>query len=95
MMKARNALILLALLSAPVMADPPFIVNPQTGEYLGNLSTNRFDPNSVNNPYGQYGNRYSPQSIKNPYGQYGNRYSNDSPSNPWATNAPALIHRGR
>jgi len=61
--------------------------NPQTQEhdkYLGNLNQNPYDPNSVNNPYGQYGSKYSPDSIRNPYGTYGSPYSPYSPTNPYA-----------
>ncbi len=73
------------------MANPPVLIDPHTGKYLGNLSANRYDPNSTSNPYGQYGSRYSPNSVNNPYGQYGSRYSNDSANNPYATNAPAVV----
>lgn len=45
------------------------------GTFLGNANNNRYDPNSIANPYGQYGNRYNPNSVNNPYGVYGNRYS--------------------
>ena len=55
-------------------SNSPKIIAPD-GRYLGNLNSNRYDPNSVANPYGQYGSRYSPNSINNPYGQYGNPYS--------------------
>ena len=55
--------------------NSPKIYAPD-GQYLGNLNNNRFDPNSVANPYGQYGSRYSPNSVNNPYGQYGNPFSN-------------------
>ena len=41
------------------------------GTYLGELSTNRYSPDSVSNPYGRYGSRYSPDSINNPYSQWG------------------------
>lgn len=53
-------------------AVPPVIYSG--GVYLGELSTNRYAPDSVANPYGVYGSRYSPTSINNPYGPYG-RYS--------------------
>lgn len=43
------------------------------GHYRGELSGNRFDPNSIGNPYGQYGSRFSPDSLNNPYGA-GNPY---------------------
>lgn len=47
------------------------------GNYLGRLSTNRYDPDSTSNPYGKYGSKYSPTSINNKYGA-GNPY-NSSP----------------
>jgi hypothetical protein len=43
------------------------------GKYLGNLNDNRYDSNSVSNPYGRYGSQYSSDSINNPYG-YGSPY---------------------
>jgi hypothetical protein len=52
------------------------------GRYHGNLNANPFDPNSVANPYGQYGSQYSPGSINNPYGA-GSPYRYDSPTNPY------------
>lgn len=63
----------------------------QDGTYLGKLSANRYDPDSVSNPYGRYGSRYSPTSINNPYSPYGSPYSPRSANNPYATQAPALI----
>lgn len=44
------------------------------GKYLGEVSQDRYAPDSISNPYGRYGSRYSPDSINNPYGPYG-RYS--------------------
>lgn len=38
-----------------------------SGKYLGNLNDNRYDSNSISNPYGRYGNQYSQDSINNPY----------------------------
>jgi hypothetical protein len=64
-------------------------------QYLGNLSANRYDPNSTSNSYGRYGSPYSPDSINNPYGRYGSPYSNESVNNPYATNPPRLYqHNG-
>jgi hypothetical protein len=84
-------LVLLTIFILPAaQAEPPHLRDRQTGKYLGNLSANPYDPNSVNNPYGRYGSPYSADSINNPYGQYGSRYSNDSSNNPYATNAPGI-----
>ena len=52
------------------------------GGFHGNLNANPYDPNSVANPYGQYGSQYSPNSINNPYGA-GSPYRYNSPTNPY------------
>jgi len=84
--------VLLLVIATLANAGPPILIDPQTGKYLGNLSTNQYDPNSTSNPYGQYGSEYSQDSINNPYGQYGSEFSNDSPNNPYATNPPAIYN---
>jgi hypothetical protein len=71
-------------------ANPPQIYGQQV-QYLGNLSSNQYDPNSTSNQYGRYGSEYSPDSINNPYGMYGSQYSNESANNPYATQAPKII----
>ena len=48
------------------------------GDYLGRLSKNETDLDSVSNTYGLYGSPYSPLSINNPYGEYGSPYSQKS-----------------
>lgn len=78
------------LAATVVQAEPPHLRDRQTGKYLGNLSANPYDLNSVNNSHGRYGSAYSQDSINNPYGQYGSRYSNDSPNNPYAVNSPSV-----
>ena len=60
------------------------------GQYLGKLSANPYDPDSVSNPCGKYGSPYSPTSINNPNSQYGSQFSPTSPNNPYATQAPTL-----
>lgn len=58
------------------------------GNFHGNVNANRYDPNSIANPFGRYGSKYSPDSINNPYGQYGSRYSPQSPNNPNGNGMP-------
>lgn len=53
-------------------ASPPKLYS--AGKYLGELSSDRYSPDSVSNPYGRFGSRYSPDSINNIHGPYG-RYS--------------------
>ncbi|MGE0295014.1 MAG: hypothetical protein AB7P97_21920 [Hyphomonadaceae bacterium] len=55
-------------------ADSPHIYAPD-GTYLGNLNNNQFDPNSISNPFGQYGSQFSPNSVNNQFGQYGSPFS--------------------
>jgi hypothetical protein len=56
---------------------------------IGALRANRYDPNSLANPYGA-GSPYKPDGLMNPYSQYGSPYSNKSWRNPYATDAPKL-----
>ena len=71
-------------------SDSP-VIRGKDGEYLGRLNKNKFDPDSVSNPFGRYGSKFSPDSINNPYGTYGSRYSPYSATNPYATEAPKLF----
>jgi hypothetical protein len=67
----------------------PVIVAPN-GQYLGRLNANRFDPDSVANPFGRYGSRFSEDSINNEFGRWGSRFSPDGVRNPFATGGPTL-----
>jgi hypothetical protein len=53
------------------------------GNFRGNLNGNRYDSDSVSNPYGRYGSKYSSDSVNNEYGA-GSKYSADSPNNPYS-----------
>ena len=52
--------------------------------FRGTVNGNRYDADSISNPYGKYGSRYSSESINNPYGA-GSKYRSDSPNNPYGT----------
>ncbi len=65
------------------------------GQYLGKLSLNNFDAESISNPYGYYGNQYSATSIFNKYGTYGSQYSSLSPFNPYTSTPPAIYLNGQ
>jgi hypothetical protein len=79
-----------AALAASALAGSPILVGPQ-GQYLGRLNSNRFDPDSVANPFGPYGSRFSPDSINNPFGRWGSRFSPDGVRNPFGTGGPRII----
>lgn len=72
------------------LAGSPILVGPQ-GQYLGRLNSNRFDPDSVANPFGRYGSRFSPDSINNEFGRWGSQFSPDGVRNPFGTGGPHII----
>jgi hypothetical protein len=71
---------------SPVFAPTPLYTPRST---LGSYSANRYDPDSLSNPYGA-GSPYKADGLMNPYSQYGSRYSNKSWTNPYATDAPKI-----
>ncbi|MEJ8304336.1 hypothetical protein [Saccharibacillus sacchari] len=64
-------------------------------EFLGTLSTNRYDSDSIFNKYGSYGSKYSSTSIWDPYGTYGSKYSIDSAFNKYSTSPPIIVYNGQ
>jgi hypothetical protein len=66
----------------------------QDGQYLGGITGNQYDTNSILNPYGPYGSQYSSTSIFNPYSQYGSEYGRYSVNNPYCSTPPRLFIRG-
>lgn len=62
--------------------------------YLGKLTTNKYDVDSVFNEYGLYGSKYSITSIWNEYGIYGSKYANTSAFNKLATEPPIVYEDG-
>jgi hypothetical protein len=64
------------------------------GSFLGVATSDRYDQQSICNPYGPYGSKYN-ESIFNVYGTYGGRYSDVGAYNPRATNPPYVVDRGQ
>lgn len=62
------------------------------GAFLGSL-TNKYNSQSVLNPYGTYGSKYSSLSIWNNYGEYGSPYATKSAFNRYTTTPPRIILR--
>ena len=88
------AITVVAIFAISTLASAaPEIYDSTTGQYLGNLSSNKYDPDSVSNPYGRYGSQYSPDSINNPYSAHGSPYSPTSVNNSYASSLPVI--RGR
>ncbi|MCI1958819.1 MAG: hypothetical protein LKJ25_04245 [Clostridia bacterium] len=59
--------------------------------FLGSLSTNEFDSDSIWNEFGTYGSKYSSKSIWNEFGTYGSKYSSESAFNDFALTPPIIV----
>lgn len=64
-------------------------------QFLGKITTNPYDTDSILNRYGPYGSVYSSTSIWNKYSQYGGPYGRFSPENPYTTSPPTLVINDR
>jgi len=65
------------------------------GKYLGKVSKNMYDSESITNQYGAYGNPYNGDSLFNEFGKYGNPYSALSPFNEFSRTPPYFIKGGK
>ena len=70
---------------------PLYLFSNDSKVYLGKLSTNKYDTDSISNPYGNYGSKYSTTSIFNEYGTYGSKYSSESAFNTYALEPPIIV----
>src|SRR5690606_25728473 len=85
-----------ASLSTPSLsASGSIIVVGSDGQYLGELTSNPYQADSICNPYGSYGSKYSSTSIWNEFGQYGSPYSSKSAFNKLASDPPLLVSDGK
>lgn len=64
-------------------------------QFLGLVTSNAFNTDSVLNEYGPYGSRFSQVSILNAFGPYGGEYSTLSPFNEYTSTPPMLVCEGR
>jgi len=67
----------------------------QDGKYLGKITSNRFDQDSIGNQFGPYGSQFSQTSIFNQFGAYGSDFSSTSAFNPFASTPPIIYINGR
>ena len=63
----------------------------QDSQFLGKISSNRHDNQSILNRYGPYGSRYSPTSIFNKHSDYGSRFGINSINNAYCSRPPKLV----
>ena len=85
----KRVLVVAAVVLTATLAAAQVQLFAPNGQYLGNLNSNRFDPNSVANPFGRYGSPFSADSINNPFSQWGSQFSPNGVRNPFATGGPS------
>lgn len=64
------------------------------GQFLGKLTSNEFDNDSLLNEFGPYGSEFSQTSIFNEFSPYGSEFSNLSPFNEFSSTPPKIIVNG-
>jgi len=62
-------------------------------KFLGVLTKDQYNTDSICNRYGTYGSEYNSDSIWDRYSSYGDRYSDTSPWNPYASEPPVIVDR--
>lgn len=75
------------------MAFPWYLYSYDGRTYLGKLTTNKYDSDSIWNEYGTYGNSYGLYTIWNKYGTYGSAYSTQSAFNEYAIHPPKVVDK--
>jgi hypothetical protein len=65
------------------------------GQFLGVLSSDQYDLNSISNPHGMYGSQNGIYSIRNSCGLYGGSYGIYSPYNTYCINPPIVFYQGQ
>ena len=63
--------------------------------YLGKLTSNIYDSESIFNEYGIYGSKFALNSIFNEFGVYGSQFSYKSAFNNFASQPPIIISGGK
>lgn len=78
-----------------LVAQRASFIEGADGTFLGKLTPDRFESDSIFNKFGPYGSRYSQTCIFNPYSPYGGLYSKQSPFNRFAKAAPKVYVKGK
>ena len=70
------------------------IIIAEDKQYLGMITKNEFDSDSILNEFGMYGGKFSRTSIFNEFGQYGGEFAQRSPFNQFTANPPKIFTKG-
>lgn len=70
-------------------------IQAQDGVFLGKLTPNQFDSESIFNKFGTYGNKFSQTTFLNKFSPYGQQFSQLSAYNSMASSPPQIFHKGQ
>lgn len=88
----KNILLLFLLISIGISGQSLLIFGGRNHDvYLGCLTCNDYNSESIWNSYSKYGNNYNSNSIWNDCGNYGSDYSDYSPWNERANYPPVVV----
>ena len=90
--------LILAILSATptaALAQNPLSIMGGDGSFLGIITPDKYNKNSICNQYGAYGGKYNPHSIFNEYGTYGGKYSDLGAYSEIAQHPPLIVLDGQ
>ncbi|GIO13579.1 hypothetical protein J19TS2_31340 [Cohnella xylanilytica] len=93
-----NSMVVTGLSSAPEIVSSvtyPSLYSYDGKTYLGKITSNSFDTDSVFNEFGTYGSKFSTSSIWDEFGDYGSSFSNTSAFNKLASQPPAIVLNGK
>jgi hypothetical protein len=64
------------------------------GTYLGKVSSNQFESESICNEFGTYGSEFASKSVRNEFGTYGSPFASQSAYNEFTSTPPRIIYQG-
>jgi hypothetical protein len=70
-------------------------IEAQDGVFLGKLTPNQFESDSIFNKFGPYGNKFSQSTFLNKFSNYGNQFSQLSANNVMANSPPKIYVKGK
>lgn len=65
------------------------------GTFLGVVSSNQYDLNSISHPHGQYGSPHALYNVRNQHSMYGGSHGIYSPYNPHCIQPPVIVYNDR
>jgi hypothetical protein len=69
-------------------------IEAQDGVFLGKLTSNKFDSETIFNRFGPYGNKFAQNTFLNKFSSYGSQFSQLSAYNRMATSPPMIYKDG-